>query len=238
MTNSIIEAEVYFENLWQQNKKKWLIGDLSPAVMENGVALPLDFCLSTVARLVEQENAPKDIIASIVDELKQIANDQFFYPEQSRHITLIGCTQRALNKEAFTNERRKRLLEVCESVISKSKPVQMRIKGVGILANQVFLQVMPLDNSWEKLRIELADILRDAGESAITYSNMKPIHMNIIRITNASEEKLIPLLNKIEFLRNKDFGAFEVSNVNFVLTDFVLSSGNVEFLSKINFAGS
>jgi len=77
MTPAYSEAEVYFENLWQRERLKWLAGEVTPAVMENGATVPVDYCVTTVARLVEQPQTPVAAVKAIIDRLKGTNNPNF-----------------------------------------------------------------------------------------------------------------------------------------------------------------
>ena len=227
------EATEYFDRLWSNAKEKWLRGDVPAADMRNGKSIPIHYCLSTVARFAEQQTRPDERIDSILERIKSVADNQFFYPEGSIHITLLGCTQRALTKSFFSQETRKRILGICRSVVEGKGPVKMRLKGIGIIGNQAFVQVYPYNNTWSKFRYEIATALQNIGENPITYPDMSPIHMNIMRVTNNNHENLLEILLTVESLRNEDIGEFEVSVIDYLITDFVLSPGEAECIDKI-----
>ena len=117
MTPAYSEAEVYFENLWQRERLKWLAGEVTPAVMENGATVPVDYCVTTVARLVEQPQTPVAAVKAIIDRLKGTNNPNFIYPINSVHISLLGCTPRATTTDSFEKERIDRIEAVCQGVL-------------------------------------------------------------------------------------------------------------------------
>ena len=109
----------------------------------------------------------------------------------------------------------------------------MSLKGVGITGNQVFIQVFPADRQWARMRESLERALIEIGEAPIAYPNKAPIHMNILRITRNDKGKLWDLLDIIEKLRQTDFGEFNVTVIDFLITDFVLSPPNSTFIRQI-----
>lgn len=229
-------AQSYFGKLWTEAKQSWMTGAVKAAEMKDGKSIPIDYCLSTVARLSKQQVAPVASIKSVVEEIRDVAQNQFVYPAESRHITLLGCTQRAPLKDDFSIARRNEIFATCKRVISGQGVVKMFVKGVGIVGNQVFLQVFPTDDKWAQLRFELAKALEELGENPITFPNMSPIHLNIMRITNSSQHQLITLLKTIERLHELAIGPLEITEVDYLLTDFVLSDAR-ENLGTISLVG-
>lgn len=233
MTPAYCEAEVYFENLWQRERLKWLAGEVTPAVMENGATVPVDYCVTTVARLVEQPLAPVAAVETLITRLKALDTPHFIYPTNSIHISLLGCTTRAASKEFFDRERIDRIYAVCREVLKNHSAVPMSLKGVGIIGNQVFIQVFPHDRRWAEIRRELEEALLEHGETPIAYPNKAPIHMNILRVTSGDKAGLARLFETVEQLRAVELGDFKVALVDYLITDFVLSPANVTSLGRI-----
>jgi len=223
----------YFNNLWLTNKPEWEAGEVSAAQMKDGATIPVDFCVSTVARLQEQPGAPIERIDDLVRRLLAIASDQFFYPPESRHITLLGCTQRAPTSEAFAEGRIDAIREACISIVAKSSPVKIHLRGVGVLGNQIFIQVIAATDGWKKLRKRLAEAMLEIGEDPITYADMAPIHLNIARITNNDRSAITTLFAEIQRLHLQELGDMHISIVELLLTDFVLAPANVSVLGRI-----
>lgn len=204
--------------------------------MQNGVPDPVDYVLTTVARLVDQDGAPFARIAEVQTRLKAVAGRQFLYPLESMHISLLGCTQRYPTRGAFTPERIEAVRKVCSQIISGRGAAVMILRGIGIIGNQVFIQVLPHDRLWAQLRQELGDALVDIGENPITYANKNPIHLNIMRIADAELRKIADILTLVEELRNIDLGDVMFTNVTFMITDFVLAPDNTESLDTFRLA--
>jgi hypothetical protein len=227
------EAADYFDNLWQRERRKWLAGEVVPAAMNNGVTVPVDYCVTTVARLVEQPFSPVKAVEALKEQLQLPGSSNFFYPTESIHISLSGCTPRYASKEAFTGERIKRIKAVCLENLKGRQNIAMSLKGVGIIGNQVFLQVFPEDRRWAEMRRELEEAMLKIGESPITFPNKAPIHMNILRVTSGDKKELWRLLKVIEHLHTAELGGFNIAVIDFLITDFVLSPANTTLLDRI-----
>ena len=224
----------YFDLLWKNESSKLRSGDVEPAIMKDGKTVPVNYCVSTIARLKKQAGGDKVISAmqnKLADHLKQF-NSQFIYPEPSMHISLVGCTQREDSLQTFNDGQIRNIINVCTDMLSGEKAVDIQFIGIGLIGNQVFLQGVSFSKGWELMREKLADKLTEAGESPITYSNQSPIHMNFLRIIDISTEQQKLIFGLIKQNRTTDFGKVRFDSIDLVTTDFVLSDGNVDLIKE------
>lgn len=228
-----LKTEEYFNKVWGNNHPKWLSGNVEAAQMIDGKTVPLDYCLSTIARVNQQAQNHAAAIEEVKERLKAVASKQHFYPADSTHITLLGCTPRLSQKEQFPIEQREKISLICTTILEGYGPVRMTLKGVGIIGNQVFIQVYPYDQKWESLRQALEDALKREDENPISYPNKAPIHMNILRIVDSTPSKLSDILKLVSDLRSRMFGEMEVTLIDYLLTDFVVSPSEIEVIKQI-----
>jgi hypothetical protein len=201
--------------------------------MNNGTTDPVDYCLSTIAPLYSQAQNPIEMIEIIKNELYLAAGgDQFFYPRPSIHISLLACTQRAASPELFPAERIQRVGDICAKTIAGTGRVAMQLRGVNLIGNQVFIQAFPHTCQWPKLRQKLEEALLAAGETPVSHSDKAPVHVNLMRLTATSRQKLTALLHTIERLRQAEIGHVTISEIELVLTDFVVSADHTKLLRK------
>jgi len=227
----------YFENLWQRENKKLNSHNVEPAIMENGVTVPVDHCISTLARVVDQANGretAESIHKHALDLLGLVTDNQFVYPVESFHISVVGCTPRRDDASQFTGREKKRILKLCEEATDDKSPVKVSFRGLGIIGNQVFLQGYALDDGWIKIREAVTNKLEGAGEHPIAYPDKSPIHMNILRIVDVSGNNLDQIAQILDRSRDIDFGVVEFDSIGYVVTDFVLSKQNFDLISKIS----
>jgi hypothetical protein len=191
--------------------------------MQDGETVPVDYCVTTVARLGDQPAAPMVAILGLQEQLRTASPEQFYYPAPSIHVSLLGCTQRRSDPGVFAVGRIQAIGRVCEQVITGRGPVRLALRGIGITGNQVFVQVLPRDRAWEALRRGLEDALLAIGEEPISYPNKGPIHMNIARVIRADSASISALLARVDDLHDVDAGEVTITTVSFLLTDFLLS---------------
>lgn len=236
MVSSQEQALSRFTKLWEVEGEKLSRGEVTPAKMVDGATDPVDFCISTIARLVIQPSG-KEAISSIRQTLSQLfeaADTQFIYPDESLHISLVGCTQRESDSNVFKDDQIGKIENICRSAIESHKSVDIVLKGIGIIGNQIFIQGIPLNREWEETRESVTTQLEQAGEKPISYPDKSPIHINIIRITDTTDKKLALLHELISQLREVDLGIVRLVTVELVITDFTVSKNNLTSLNTIS----
>lgn len=235
MLTSKEQARERFDKLWEIEGNKLLSGEIKPSVMVNGEIYPIDYCISTIARLIHQPLGD-DIVCGLrrtLSNLFEAADSQFVYPNESLHVSLLGCTQREEKKNVFDSAQINKIKDICRQEIKKKEPTEILLKGIGIIGNQIFIQGIPLNRNWEDLRASLTNILVNNGENPISYEDKSPIHINIIRIVNSNHNLLASLHKIISQLRDVELGSIKLMNIEFVITDFCVSKKNVVWLDKI-----
>jgi hypothetical protein len=216
------EARAYFAGLWQDQAPAWRAGRVRPLAMNGRRCVPLDYCVTTIARLRDQ-NRPAPELDAAVAELAVAVPGQFVYAGDQRHITLVGCTPRHAKPGAVPVERIGRIERAVASVLAEATPAVFDLEGVGILGAQVFAQVVPRDCRWRGWRARLIDALVEMGETPQTHPSAAPIHLNVLRLTEASADVVSTLLTAIERMRVRPLGTLIVSRVALVETDFVVT---------------
>jgi 2'-5' RNA ligase len=231
---SIHEAEAYFAALWQRTAPTWKAGSVSAANMKDGTTDPVDYCLSTVALVQRQDRDRSEFVRIVKSRLQAVDRAQFYYLPESTHITLLGCTQRFPTREAILPEVVRNATEACREVLHNRASVKMTLQGVGIIGNQIFIQVFPHDRRWAELRAALESALVARGLAPMSHPNKAPIHMNVGRVTDATPERLARLLDAIESMRSIGPNEFEVSTIDLLMTDFVISPEHTQQIARFD----
>jgi hypothetical protein len=223
-------AEQYFSSLWEKASPAWRAGEVPPATMRGALPDPVDYCVSTVARLHRQRRTPIAMLDQELAELRRSHPSQFYYPSNSLHVTLLGCTPRSPARSAFSASQLERIAGVCTRVLQGMPAVHLSLRGLGLVGNQVFVQVFPHSDDWARLRSDLVRDLRAEGEAPIAYPDTRPIHLNVMRLTDGSRQEIAGILELVQARRNVDFGEFVIDTVDLLITDFVLSEPSTTFL--------
>ncbi len=236
MLTSKKQAIKRFDRLWEVEGSKLLSADIKPSIMKNGEIYPVDYCISTIARLTNQPLGNEIIpgIRRTLSGLFKAADTQYIYPDESLHVSLLGCTQREEYADVFDQDHINKIKDICIKEIEGKESAEIILKGVGITGNQIFIQGIPVNRNWEKLRASMNDRLVNNSEHPISYEDKSPVHINIIRIVDANPDCMILLHKIISQLRNVELGRMKLKTIDFVITDFCVSKKNVVWLDRID----
>lgn len=222
MNEAIEDARRYFNSLWQREAPAWRAGQITPYRMRDGVCVPFDLGLTTIARVADQIERPA-ALAETVERLAKIGPEQFAYGPDQHHITLVGFVPRFADPAEAAAERIERLRQAAAMALADAPPAVFDLIGFGVLGAQVFVQVVPRDGTWPRLRERMVGALARVGEASRGFPSMAPIHMNVMRVTDARPSALAALFARIETLRQTPLGTLAVDNVSLVMTDFVVT---------------
>lgn len=226
------QANEYFGALWSRESVKLVNRDITPADMKNGATAPINYCVSTVGRATTQDGGMQfsQSTKKLLIPLLQQTTNQFIYPSESMHISMIGCTPRKDSMDMFPPIQIEKIKNICSEALLQVNSARITFKGVGVIGNQIFLQGYPHDRNWESARQVVESALLDDGEQPISYPDKFPIHMNIARITDISGSNIENIRDFIEKNRDIEIGTLSFTDIEFVITDFVLSSRNFKSL--------
>ena len=120
-----------------------------PSAVKDGEIYPVDYCISTIARLIQQPHGAEVVcgIRNALSELFEAADTQFIYPDESLHVSLLGCTQRK-NTNVFEHAQINKIKHICIKEIEKKEPAEIILRGIGIVGNQIFIQGFPQNRNW------------------------------------------------------------------------------------------
>ena len=224
-------AAAYFADLWPRASAEWRAGTISPARMADGATVPVDYCVSTIARLAAQPGGPLARVQEVQAALTAASSGQFLTPPPSLHVSVLGCTPRRPSPDQFDVNQVRRIRDTCAGVLGRVGPATFDMRGVGVQGCQVFVQVIPRTGAWADLRQALETALVAAGEAPIFYPDKRPIHLNVLRMTDTSPASLAAMLDAVDALGDAPLGELVIPRVELVLTDFVVSPRHARTLA-------
>jgi hypothetical protein len=229
VTEAVDEARRYFATLWRDQTPDWRAGRVNAVAMQAGICVPFDLGLTTIARVAAQRQHVPDL-AALARRLAAAAPEQYVYGTDQHHITLTGFVPRFADPETLEPARIERLRAAATKVLAGAAQVSFDLVGLGVLAAQVFVQVVPRTRAWQELRERMFDAV---GERAQRFPSAAPIHMNALRVTDARSDALAQLRALVEELHQAHFGTFTVDAVDLVVTDFVMTPRHTRQLARI-----
>ena len=217
--------ERFYEAQWRRGSAQWISNDVACTNLRNGRPTPVNYCVSTVARLCFQPHSPMDKVLETLRILSPVDGGVLYqYPRRSLHFTLLGCTQRLPRRSLFTKTRINTIAAQCERILTGAGRTVVNFQGLCISESQIFLQGFPRDLKWAELRSSVETSMKAIGETPISYPNPQlPVFLNIARLATMNPSHVRYLLGQVERLRAQSVGDVVVGRVELMIADQVLS---------------
>lgn len=165
-----------------------------------------------IAILIRLNDEVKCKIQNIENELKEIDSNQYYYPKDELHITLLSIIP-ATEGFKYTDKQIENYNKVISSIVKNTNKFKINLKGI-IASDSAVIVKGYYQDELEKLRKRLReDIIENGLELKEIYKTMSS-HVTISRF----KEKLQNKEKFIQFIKehnNYDFGEFEVSEIEF-----------------------
>jgi|GEM_PF-5747435 len=176
---------------------------------------------------------PKDLhqnISQIIQELGSKFPNQFFYPVERIHFTIIGLIP-VKEKIEISKGLLEKLIPLIKNTLHKYPAFEIELNGLNITPISVFIQGFYSDNILDNIRKEL--ILKTKTENLgfnldhLSSFNLSYAWFTIMRFTDNEVSKLLVEVKKF---RDFEFGKFMVQDIQLVTTDKCFSKKNTEVI--------
>src|SRR3989338_2623024 len=175
-----------------------------------------------------------DIFQKVIDQLKQVEPEQYYYPATDAHITVIDFIGGS-EDFIFDEKQVEAYKEILEKVLREFSKFNIKFKGLTAGKGAVMAQGFS-DDTLQKLRAKLREEVNKQGiELKERYKKVVTAHSTIMRFKKKIQNPEA-LVNKIEELRNSDLSTFEVKKILFVLHDWYNSKEKTKTLAEYNLA--
>ncbi|WP_195987042.1 2'-5' RNA ligase family protein [Clostridium sp. D53t1_180928_C8] len=158
------------------------------------------------------ENLKKEIM-NIERKIREVENNQYYYPENDYHITLLDIIT-ARQGFIYTTEQVENCKKITINAVKDLKQFEIKLKGViasdGAIMVKGFYEV-EMELLRQRLRQSILDNNMNLDERYPTISS----HITIARFKNKIQERkgLIEILKEYE---NYDFGTLKVSEIELI----------------------
>lgn len=153
----------------------------------------------------------------IINQLKEIEPNQYYYPPTDIHITILdflSCSEDFV----FDKNQVELYKKITKKIIQNFPKFNIKFKGLTASKGAVMVQGF-FGDELQKLRDSLREEVNKSGIELKEKYKVRTSHSTVVRF----KEKLQnpeELVTKIEGLRNFNFGVFEVKKIQFVLHDW------------------
>lgn len=175
-------------------------------------------CITSVTRV------PAPLSTALVAAASALpgASAHYVYPPVDVHLTIVSLDSSPLPRAEAVSE--------CARVISAAAPFDVRLRGLAITPQSMFVKAWDIDGSLRKLR----DAVAAATRCDLPLPRRLLGFVNLVRFTS---QDVVELDAGVRSLRRRDFGTFTVRNVEIVRTDKVLSADATRVLARARLGG-
>jgi len=173
------------------------------------------------------------IISNATTELRAKYPNQFFYPCNRLHITVVGLineTENFLLDESLIPK----LEEIYQKVLQPHPKFFVELKGLNMTAHSVNIQVFYENKVLDKIRTELLNKIKKAGLK-LDYKHIAAANRGFgwsTMMRFRKGEDLNQLILDVEKLREQHFGEFMVNEVVLAVTNKYFSEKNTRILRR------
>lgn len=227
-------ARAIYDRLWQEAHEQFAAGTvrIDPHLDQRQTDTRRGLTL-----LLRPDKAVMAQINAVIDDLRAIAPDQYHYPPESLHITLLSVISAAAGADLSTvplDAYRAAIVPVCAA----AEPFTLRLMGVSAAADAVFVYGEAEGGAINILRERLRVALRAGGlaEHLERRYRSTTAHLTIMRFRSVPA-RLPELLAYVEAHRQCDLGPVRVDAVEFVTNDWYMSRGVVQQIARVALEG-
>ncbi|MCU7618493.1 2'-5' RNA ligase family protein [Chryseobacterium sp. PBS4-4] len=183
--------------------------------------------------IVRPDEHAANEISKFQEKLRSVDDGQYFQPIADLHTTILsvisaydGFKLENIDPEQYSNV-------ICES-LKDHKPFTLTIHGVTCSEGAIMIQGFNHDERLQMLRENLRQSFQQSRlkNSIDSRYSLKTAHLTAVRYLRTLKDPLT-YDHLIEKYRDYDFGAFEVSELEFVYHDWYQSRKIVKILRKI-----
>lgn len=157
----------------------------------------------------------KQIVEKVIDPLKKTDDRQYFYTQETLHITINNV--RIVNDPPHFNEEDiVKANQVFRNVLSKYKPFEFRLKRIMELKTSLAIGAFS-EEIFGNMALEIRRELAKAGvtdDKRYVTSNIVPANCTITRFTTSPNSKFY---DKVKELKEVEIGSFTVEKI-FLIT--------------------
>ncbi|ABQ07704.1 2'-5' RNA ligase family protein [Flavobacterium johnsoniae] len=185
-----------------------------------------------ITLLIRPSDEIKANIQVLLNELKQVEPEQYYYPDSDIHITvmsIISCSENFNLNHISPNDY---IQLICKSLVDVDK-VTIQFKGITASSSAIMIQGFPTDETLNNLRNKLREDFKNSQlqQSIDSRYRISTAHATVMRF----QEKLLDpekLIQTAEKYRDYDFGEFNVKSLELVYNDWYQRKSNTKVLGE------
>lgn len=222
------------KTLFDEIEKKFKQG-LSPSTLVS----PVDdyendnqLCLTSVVFL--PEDLQKDIYKNLVEPLKRLDANQYFFLPKSLHLTIQNI-KTIHHPPLFNSDDIAKVKDAFNQIIPKYKSFSFELNGLFELPTSFSIRAYS-DETLLHLTTELKQKLIEVGVPDNKQYASKDVVFGNITVCRYTKTPNQEFINKLNELKNVNFGQLEVTTVSLITSNVVLDPKFTKIIQEYNFS--
>lgn len=176
--------------------------------------------ITALAYLINNSEPSTAAISAFMQEVKQLHSEQYFYPADELHLTLLSIIS-CLPNFKLSDIHSPDYVRIFKRALADCQSIKIHFKGVTASPQAILIQGFACDNSLQQVRDNLRRQYIDSGLFCNADSRYKitAAHLTAIRFTTQLKDPqaLYQLLKKY---KEHDFGVVEFSQLELVFNNW------------------
>jgi len=182
--------------------------------------------------LIRPSEEVKQAVQLLLDELKAIEPEHYYYPKADIHVTvmtIISCYE-GFRLEQVDVDDYVTLLQDC---LTGLPPFTIKFQGITASPSAIMIQGFPTDHTLEHIRNRLRRGFKHSflEQSLDKRYPLRTAHATVVRFKKTVVQQEF-LVNKLLQFREMYFGEFEVGELEFVFNDWYQRKDKVKTLYR------
>lgn len=223
-----MNLEEHYDKLWEQsllkfNKQAFEFDDLIDSEDDTRYGVTL---------LARPSNRVKQNITELLDRIRAVAPNQYYYPQSDLHLTVLSIIS-CYPGFSLDQIDASKYIEIIQSVIDSISPFHIQFRGLTASASCILIQGFPENNQLETLRDRLRTKFKqsDLQHSIDKRYQLQTAHLTAIRFKKPFADANA-FVETVSSLRNLDFGSCEINQLELVANDWYQQKSKVELIDK------
>ncbi len=225
-----MNLEDYYNKLWNQSLQKFRSNEFEFDPVINSE----DDSRYGITLLARPSREVKQNISRTLDEIKNVAPNQYYYPGSDLHVTIlsiISCYSGFSLDQVDQSDYQK----IVQSAIDSISPFEIIFCGLTASSSSILIQGFPGSNQLNVLRDELREKFKDSGlqHSIDKRYQLQAAHVTVVRFKE-SFKNAERFVNKVTRLRDRNFGSCVIDQVELVGNDWYQQQDKVKSIAKFS----
>lgn len=226
-------AHPVYERLWTETLGRFSQGqvELDPHLLN-----PAQDFRRGISLIVRPDPAVITSLTRLINELKSLEPEQYFYQPEALHLTILSLISAAAT---FEHPPLDTYHAVLGALFAKARPFDIIFRGITASAGAVMAQGYADQNRLNELRDAIRQALRPSGLAGYLDARYKIITAHITLMRFQKPPRNLPrLVAALTAARSRLFGQTTVTRLEFVVNDWYMSRDKVQTVAAYQLSAS